>query len=346
MKILYDHQIFTSQKYGGISRYFYELIKLIEFEKDESIQVTTSCLLSNNHYITNKDCVNHINFISRNEFRGKIRIMSLINTSNSILKLRKQSFDIFHPTYYDDYFLKHIGNKPYVVTVHDMIHEKFSNLFPKNDKTSFKKRKIVTSASKIIAISENTKKDLIELFKIQESKIEVIYHGNSLSINNIDKNKMLKIELPKKYILFVGERGGYKNFFRFINSTNKLLNEDKDLTIVCVGGRKFTETELLLLKTLKNSNRILRFDLNDQQLIYFYSNALAFVFPSLYEGLGIPILEAFACKCPLICSNTGSFPEIAHNAAEYFDPYDNDSIYNSIKKVIYKIGRASCRERV
>ena len=332
MKILYDHQTFTLQKYGGISRYFYELI--CEFDKIQSVQVRTSLLVSDNHYISDKKHVNYIKFIPHKEFRGKQRLMSLINKSNTILELKKQEFDVFHPTYYDPYFLKYIGNKPFVLTVYDMIHEKFKDMFSPDDKTSENKKLLVEKASKIIAISQSTKKDLIELFGVDESKIEVVYLGNSMFFKS---DTIANIAVPKRYILFVGSRGGYKNFNRFIKSITTLLIKDKELSVVCAGGGKFRNKEIKLFEDLKISKQVVQYDLDDDVLAYFYKNAQLFVFPSLYEGFGIPVLEAFYCACPLVCSDTSSLPEIAVDGACYFDPYSEDSIKNVISQVLNDI---------
>ncbi|WP_028845360.1 glycosyltransferase family 4 protein [Thermodesulfovibrio thiophilus] len=329
MKILYDHQIFTLQKYGGISRYFYELIS--ELDRMEHIETDTSLIVSNNPYISDKKFVKYFDFLPNKQFRGKQRIFNFINKINTIFNLKKQNFDIFHPTYYDPYFLKYLGDKPFVLTVYDMIHEKFSEMFSERDKTSEHKRLLVKKATKIIAISESTKKDLIELFGTDASKIEVVYLGNSLFI---DADMKVTISIPEKYILFVGSRGGYKNFDRFIKGVAPLLKNDKELNIVCVGGGKFKSEENELFNILKISNQIIQKDLDDESLSFFYKNALVFVFPSLYEGFGIPVLEAFACKCPLVCSNTSSLPEIAGNGAIYFDPYNEESIKNAIDSIL------------
>ncbi|MBL4711243.1 MAG: glycosyltransferase family 4 protein [Gammaproteobacteria bacterium] len=328
MKVLYDHQIFSLEKYGGISRYFYELIS--EYEHIEDIEATTSLLVSNNHYLSDRKYVQHMNLFPSKEFRGKHRLLSPINKINSIQKIKMKNYNVFHPTYYDPYFLKYLGNMPFVLTVYDMIHEKFSEMISKNDRTSHNKKILAEKASKIIAISESTKNDLIEIFNIEAEKIDVVYLSSSMKINN---DFEMKINLPSKYILFVGRRTGYKNFSTFIKAVSRILNEEADLLIVCVGAGKFTSDEIHLFNQLNIKDKILQFDLDDESLSQFYKNALMFVFPSLYEGFGIPILESFACGCPLVCSNTSSLPEVAGNGAQYFDPSSEKSIFDAINKV-------------
>lgn len=329
MKILYDHQIFTSQKYGGISRYFYEIIR--EFGDIQDMDCEIPLLVSNNHYISDKKFANYIDLLPNKQFRGKHRIFNIVNKPYSVMKLKQQQFDVFHPTYYDPYFLKYIGNKPFVLTVYDMIHEKFSDMFNSRDKTTEQKKILVEKATKIIAISQSTKKDLIELFGTDESKIEVVYLGNSMFPK---ANISIGYEIPKKYLLFVGSRGAYKNFERFIKSITELLNQDKELFVVCTGGGKFGNYEIKQFKELGISKQVLQFNLDDDSLAYFYKNALAFIFPSLYEGFGIPVLESFACGCPLLCSNVSSLPEVAGDGAYYFDPYSEDSIRDAVLKVL------------
>ncbi len=328
MKILYDHQTFTLQKYGGISRYFYEMIKYLSANSSD---VGVALYFSNNHYISDNNTIKHFKFLKQYEFRGKQRLNMFVNKLYSIYIVKQQIFDIFHPTYYDTYFLDYIKNKPFVVTVYDMIHEKFEDNFAKNDKTSQNKKVLCQKADKIIAISQSTKNDLIEIFDIEASKIEVVYLANSLAI----KDNILDDDiLPEKYILFVGSRGVYKNFVRFIEGVSKILNNDKNLSIICAGGSKFNSDEIKLFTELNINKQIFQYTLDDDKLSLFYKQAELFVFPSLYEGFGIPVLEAFACDCPLVCSNTSSLPEIASGGAEYFDPYDSSSISTAIMNVL------------
>jgi glycosyltransferase involved in cell wall biosynthesis len=302
-----------------------------ELDDVSDVQYEIPLLVSNNHYISDKKFVNYIDLLPNKQFRGKHRVFRLLNKPNNIWKLKQQNFDIFHPTYYDPYFLKYIGNKPFILTVYDMIHEKFSEMFPATDKTTEQKRLLVEKATKIIAISESTKKDLIELFGTDESKIEVVYLGNSMFPKSDIK---LSFDIPKKYLLFVGGRGLYKNFERLIKSISELLNQDDELFVLCAGGGKFSSSEMQLLSELGISKQVLQYNLDDDSLAYFYKNALAFIFSSLYEGFGIPVLESFACGCPLLCSNLSSLPEVAGEAACYFDPYSEESIKNAVMKVL------------
>lgn len=333
MKILYDHQIFIYQDFGGISRYFYELMNA--FGKDKDIGFDLALDYSNNHYIKKARFVKSKPFFKTRKFKGKNRLLHYLNMRGERKLLIGKDYDVFHPTYYDPYFLKYIGDKPFVLTIHDMVYELFPQIFSSGDKTSEHKKLLALKATKIIAISENTKRDMIKLLGIKEDKIEVIYLANSLCAEAIEQGKCVASELPQKYLLFVGNRRVYKNFDTFIESISQLLKDDEDLNLICAGGGKFTPSEIVSLEKLGVIHKVTQRPFDDNQLSQLYLNALAFVFPSLYEGFGIPILEAFACGCPVIASNVSSLPEVAGDAAEYFDPDDKMSILSAVKKVIY-----------
>lgn len=331
MKVLYDYQIFTSQIYGGISRYFYELLQ--NFKSDDEIEYKLSLKYSNNYYLKKLDNLPYKRFFERHSFKGKYRLLNILNRKISQKYISKWDYDIFHPTYYDPYFLDFLNGRPFVLTIFDMIHEIYPEIFSFKDKIPEWKKTLAQKAIKIIAISENTKRDIIKILGMDEGKIEVIYLGNSLKINK-DINT-INIKIPKKYILFVGSRKGYKNFELFIDAVSPLINEDNELNIVCAGGGDFNKVEIEKFISLKIRDKLFYYSGNDSTLAYLYQKAVAFVFPSLYEGFGIPVLESFACGCPVICSKTSSLPEVAGDAAIYFDPTDKLSMLNSIQKVIY-----------
>jgi len=332
MKVLYDHQIFTSQTYGGISRYFFELIK--NFENDNEIRYELLLKYSNNCYLKKLNNLPYKTFLGKYSFRGKHRLLNILNKRVSKKYISKGDYNIFHPTYYDPYFVDYIGKKPFVLTIHDMIHEIYPEMFPLKDETSKRKKLLAQKATKIIAVSENTKKDIIRFFSIDKNKIEVIYHGTPFDMNGNSNNK-IDIDLPEKYILYVGSRNGYKNFNLFVEAITPLLVKDNELKVVCVGGGNFKEKEKEKFKRLNITNKVYRYSVSDDILTYLYKKAIVFVFPSLYEGFGIPILEAFSCGCPALASNTSSLPEVAGDAAMYFDPKSKASVLSSIQKVIY-----------
>ena len=314
MQILYDHQVFSWQVTGGISRYFTELIS--------HLNGTYSSLISNNLYLSsakNKPAT----LLPDIYVPGKTQLITIINKIKTIMMLKNGQFDIFHPTYYDPYFLPYIGDKPFVVTVFDMIHELYPTEFPGDTTTSLKK-KVLSRATQIIAISSNTKKDLVNIFGIKPEKIEVIYLGSSLDPKNYSK-----VNLPSKYLLYVGDRGKYKNFTSLVGALHELKGMLEDVHLVCVGGGKFNDSEKKLLGSLMSRSHQL--SLTDPELTYAYKHALSFIMPSLYEGFCLPVLEAMICSCPVVCSNTSSIPEVAGDAAIYFDPKKESSIASAIK---------------
>ncbi len=331
MKILYDYQIFNSQAYGGISRYFYELMN--QFKSSGEPDFELALRYSNNIYLNNTSIGYFKTFFKNNDFRGRRKLMSILNLLHSKKSLVSQQYDIFHPTYYNTYFLKFLDSKPFVLTIHDMAHEMYPWYFPSKDPTSKNKKLLTENAAKIIAVSETTKRDIIKIFQIDETKIHVIYHGNSLLLQPGDRNS--RLNLPERYILYVGNRDCYKNYGFFIKAISSLLYQDEDLYLICVGGSNFTDSENNLLNKLHLRNKIQRITVDDEDLAYLYKKAIAFVFPSLFEGFGIPILEAFSCGCPVILSNIDVFLEVGGEAAVYFDPNDEVSIRESVAKVIY-----------
>jgi len=326
-RILYDHQNFSEQKYGGITRYFAGLMNGIKKHPDFEFQL--GALISNNHYLKNEKLPLE-NALMRAMVNAKPSRIYKWNKSYSKHLIKKGNFDVFHPTYFNPYFLKLI-KKPYVLTIHDMIFEVLPEYFELGDPLPLNKKVLAESASALIAISEATKKDLINVLNIAPEKIRVIHHG-------LDLQAPLETEeipgLPENYILFVGLRSNYKNFFRFLKAAAELLSEYKDLHIVCAGGGPFKVADSLAIERLHLEKRCIQMDVSDAQLNYLYQQAMVFAFPSLYEGFGYPLLEAFKAGAPVVASNTSCFPEIGGDAVSYFDPYDTGSIYKSLADMI------------
>jgi glycosyltransferase involved in cell wall biosynthesis len=320
-RILLDTQIFDNQEFGGISRYFIELFT--EILKNKNLTLQFPLLYTNNLYF--KESVffqtsfqNKNAFLIKNSkiFRPflprKLKRKSIQQISDL---LENQGFDLFIPTYYDPYFLDHLRDKPFVLTVHDMIHELYPHYFTNEPETIHNKKLLIERSTKIIAISENTKKDLLHFYPhIDPGKIEVVYLAHTANPVIIKD-----VNLPEKYILFVGKRSVYKNFDFFLKAVRPVIQQHPDLYIFCAGGDPFTSGELSLIKSSGLGGRLIQKNFEDKELAGFYKNALCFVFPSEYEGFGIPILEAMSAGCPVILTNNSSFPEVAGDAGIYFE---------------------------
>jgi glycosyltransferase involved in cell wall biosynthesis len=318
MKILYDHQIFSLQKYGGASRYFYELLNRSKGLFDYEV----TGLYSENIY--SKELEIHKDFPVKTRFRGRQRIIDLFNKSNSIKKMNLGNYDIVHSTLYEPYILKK-AKRPIIITVHDMIHEMFPEYFGTNNAYSDNKKNMILNADKINVDSNITRNDILNLFPQVEEKITVVYLACSI--------KILDSYIEKEnYVLFMGQRGMYKNFLNFITAVAPLLCK-YNLRLLCTGNQ-FNKDEMALLKEQGIEDRVsCRFAAEDE-IEDLYAKAIVFVFPSFYEGFGIPMLEAFSAGCPVIASNGGSLPEIGSDAAAYFDPYSVDNMRSVIENVL------------
>jgi glycosyltransferase involved in cell wall biosynthesis len=326
VKILFDHQMFSLQRYGGVSRYFAGLNKGINAGRGNSSKI--SVLYSENEYLKDQPPVFN-NTIGRGLFAGKQDLIYKWNKKFSKRYMKFGNYDILHPTYFDPYFIKY-NKKPLVITVHDMIYENLPQLFPDSAHVIAHKKQVIEKADAIIAISEYTKQEITRFYPEVKDRISVVHHGYTLNTTTADTG----LTLPVNYILFVGERWHYKNFVPFVKAIKDLLKDDEQLHLICAGGGKFTSAEKEVLAELDITGKCSQLSVTDAGLKQLYSQAKLFVFPALQEGFGLPLLEAFANNCPVACSNATCFPEIAGDAALYFDPTDELSINTAVKTLI------------
>ena len=329
MNIYFDHKIFIQQKLGGPSRYIINLAKHLNEEKINAkifAPLHVSDFLERSSKII-KGFEKKIFF--SNQFDKSIKLKRILRSVNNILTpyfVNKFSPDIIHTTYYDDDNYK---GKKIVVTVYDCIHEIFYKDYG-FEKINYPKKKILQKADHIICISKSTKNDLIDIYNIDENKISVTYLATYT--DNHDTSNFLKFP----YILYVGSRWKYKNFSSLLKTLSINKKFLKDFKLVIFGGGKLNNSELKLMQELNlNKEDIVHLEGGEKILNACYSNARLLVYPSLYEGFGIPILEAFANNCPVVCSDSSSLPEVAGDAASYFNPNDEQSIYDSISQISY-----------
>ncbi len=318
MKILYDSHIFINQKKGGISRYHYELYKRIRDDGHDAI--IAGKFIKNGYLLEDK----RYGRAFWNDPTSSFALFNKIMIRNAI---KKGNYDLFHPTIAYDYFLNDIpSEKKVVFTIHDMILEK------QKPGSGASKLKLAQRADKIITVSQTTKNDVVEMWGIADDKIRVIRLGSSLKPDPTQKPP--KRLPPERYIFFVGDRGGYKNFNTFAKAAASVMKKNTDLFLVCV-GRPFAKEEEILMNDSGISGRtVLYTNISDSDLAYLYHKAAVFVFPSFSEGFGIPILESWSCNTPLIVSNIPCFTEVAAEAAYYVEPASAESIADGIQRMI------------
>lgn len=303
--------------------------------KQPGYKVLPKKFFSNNVYLSGNN-LNSFKWLKNISFKGKPLVEKLIlkaeaySTAN---RIKQGKFDVFHPTYYHPAFLTYIPkNKPFVLTVHDMIHESyFDKIHEYLSEETKHKIALIPKADHIIAVSQYVKNQILKYFpQIDEKKISVIYHGTNLQPHTaINKPS----GLPEKYLLFIGLKKHYKNFFWLAESLKDYLKQH-DITLLCAGGFDFDTYESDFISVIDLRQYVKHITINsDDELISLYENAECFIFPSLAEGFGIPVLEAFACGCPVILSNSSCFPEIAGDAAMYFEPGDKDDLLQKIDTI-------------
>ncbi len=252
--------------------------------------------------------------------------------------LNKYKCDIFHSTYSALNFPK--NGVRYILTVHDLKSFRISDEYWKQD---LKKYNIaLKNADKIIAVSESTKKDILDFCPIPSEKIKVIYEGVDEIYRKIEDEDMLtsvskKYGINKKFFFALGQVPR-KNISRLIEAYSQFkYKNDFDLVIAGIGaGKPFCSTyfELVDRLSLNGNVRFIGYIENIKDLVYLYNISECFVFPSLYEGFGLPVLEAMACGAPVITSNVSALPEVGRDAALYVNPYNVQDIASAMGKIV------------
>jgi glycosyltransferase involved in cell wall biosynthesis len=333
MKIAFDYQIFSQQSYGGISRYYNSLaLNLSKLNHD----ITIFTGIHRNKYISSlpKGLVKGFEL---SKFPPKsAKLFLLANHYLTNYQIQQWNPDLIHETYYS--IFKPTNNLPRIVTAYDMVHELFPKQFKKNELVTQKKISTFNRADHIISISHNTKKDLVEFFDIPPEKITVVH----LACDVFDKanSNLIDSNFKKPFLLYVGSRGGYKNFNRFLEATSKSKKLTDEFDIIAFGGGALSINEKKFIHSLGfKKDQIRQIGGDDAVLASLYQEAVAFVYPSLYEGFGMSPLEAMAYGCPVISSNASSLPEVVGDAGEYFNPEEIESIKSSIENVVYSPSR-------
>ena len=332
MKFIVDGDVFGWQKTGGISRIYQEMLPLIGGKPELDISIALDAPLPD--FIGSR--INRSRILSLPMTWRPWRIWSHLSPSiNKFLKdvfWRTRSADVFLSTYFTSPRI----SCPKICVVYDMIAEMFGHLFTP-EWTEFqleRKKTAISRADMLICISRSTMTDLLRIYGVDRQICRVVYLAG---FSSRDTNTV-GMEFSKNrqgFLLYVGDyRSGYKNFgFMLKTVTGSQSLGGYDLVVVSTSIP--TKDEVRRFSDV-SGGRCIRFenDCDDNKLKGLYSSCEVFIYPSLYEGFGIPVLEALGCGAPVICSNTSSLPEVGGDAVYYFDPRSENEFHTAMGKAL------------
>ena len=331
MKIHIDNQIFRLQRYGGISRYFVRLVE--EFDQlGHEPRILGS--FHSNAYLRDLDSRLGSGRYFKKYPKRTIRLFRETGKILDQIQHFSKGADIIHESYFSDQPVLR-GKQARVITEYDCMHEIFPYLFPVYQLKTAEKKRAFDRADLILAISHQTKSDIIEYFDIPEEKIVVTHLAADPKLPDHELISPKTTERP--YFLYVGIRLPHKNFHSLLLSfaKSKYLMDHFDLVVF--SPYPFLAEELALMEDLGYNPDQVRWESgDDRELFGYYQQAFAFVYPSLYEGFGIPPLEAMRYGCPVICSNSSSLPEVVGDAALTFDPMELEDMKSQMELVARK----------
>jgi glycosyltransferase involved in cell wall biosynthesis len=326
MRIFYDHQVFSLQDAGGVTRYQYELVRNLQTTPDVEIALLMGLNASVTSFRELRNARTRILSWRTGIRPGYVRY-AMNESVSAVLPPALGRFDIYHVMLYRAIPLLH--RRRLVVTHHDCTHERFPHLFRNASFIIEKKRRLFSQADAIICVSESSRRDLLHFYDVDEGKTHVVYHGFSplpvgSSLAEVDG-------IPSfPYLLYVGSRARYKNFLLLLEAFSR-SGLAADLQLVVIGGGAFSAEEQAKISSLGIGNRICHIPkAGEGTLAHAYQNASLFVYPSLYEGFGFPPLEAMSLGCPVLVHRTSSLPEVCGDAAFYFDNSDAEVLSRAL----------------
>ena len=324
MRVAFDEQIFAVQRYGGISRMFAELISQFHRGVVPGLEVLPlNAPVINRYLLDDRELAAELNvWPARSEFTALARYAGRVSTFDRP--------EVQHNTFYLPRGITRSHGARRVVTVHDMIPELMPHTRRRLDWLTLKRR-YVNAADHIICVSEATKQDLIKVYGLTSAPITVVHHG----VDERFRPDGPRLEfLPERYVLFVGHRRAYKDADVLFRAFAQIAPAFPELQLLCVGGEGLTQEEARSLQDMGIRDRVSQRFLPDDQMASAYAYADVFVFPSHFEGFGLPALEAMACGTPTVLAAATSLPEVGGDAAQYFEPGDWRDLAGTLNDIL------------
>ena len=324
VRIAFDEQIFAVQRHGGISRVFAELAR--EFETDESLGVEIQPIAApvvNEYLLRDPETARELVV-----WRGRHWSFTI---ARSLLRRRHNGpADVVHSSFYLPRMHHDYAGAKRIVTVHDMIPELFPNTRRRLDFMTMK-HTYVKQADHVICVSESTRRDLLTIYPDIETPVSVVYSGVGSEFSpGLDPLP----ELPTDYLIHVGARRQYKDSPTLLKAFPAIAAQYPDLHLVLVGGGPITRAEASLIERGRLQDRVTQVSLPENLMPRVYANAKALVFPSRYEGFGLPVLEAMSSGTPTVLCDSSSLPEVGGSAAAYFAVGDVDDLASQVLEVL------------
>ena len=308
IRVVYDPQIFLLQKYGGISRYFVSLVK--EFQANPKLGITpiVGARASCNEY-----ALNELPELGLVRVDGTLRALATLAKELLGPNGNYKEADILHSTFYLPGFLRRRSSLARVVTLFDMIPEntprglRFWN-------PHFLKKTYIKLASAVVSISNTSTKDMLRQYRLPISP-STTYLGVG---PEFQPNLPRISDMPEAYFLYVGNRSGYKDSETALRAFAEFAKSVKDVKLQLAGGGSLTREETRILRKLGVENRVVQRQISDKDLPSLYSNAVALLYTTQYEGFGLPLVEAMASGTIVLAADTEINKEIAGESASYF----------------------------
>ena len=332
VSVALDRQVFMTQRRGGVSRYFSEIVRQTRLHPEWGVDVHLPRLTYNLHAHELRSLRSMPwPALPESGLAGRVGRRALRELA-SLPPTGWRRHDLIHHTNFDARVLQRTRDARHVVTVYDLIPELYPHYFDESGSaTASAKIPYLKAASLVLVISESTRDDLSRILGPMVSSPVVV---TPLAAAEAFSVSGPTLQWPKPYFLYVGTRAGYKNFDLLVASLSAIRGTAEETDLLCVGGGSFTGAEKRHLEMLGLARSAHQVDATDSELPSIYRGALALVFPSVYEGFGLPTLEAMGSGCPALLSRTPALEEVGDDAALYFDPEDEEDLAKLLIRVI------------
>jgi glycosyltransferase involved in cell wall biosynthesis len=314
MRVGFDEQAFLAQRRGGVTRYFVRLVEELRADPGLGADPVLGWSMAPNEHVVEAGLAGPVP-LDRGRAEFDPVASGTAYLANLPARLRARRTDLLHYTFYHPRFLLRRSAMPTVTTVHDMIPELYPELFARDP--HLHKAAYVRCSDLVLCVSEATRQDLIRIHGDPGVPVVVTHLGVDAAFRpGLDRLP----SMPPRYVLFVGRRGGYKDFEVLVEALAQA--RPADAWLVAVGGGPLSERERELLQKAGLGERWVQVSPSEGELPHWYSCADVFAFPSRYEGFGLPTLEAMASGCPTVLARSSSLPEVGGEACDYFAPGD------------------------